>query len=77
MGLKRETHLWCRWSRRENDFVHHWPKHAADGHLLHAAMTRGLWGTGTRSFLQELEERGYDLTTLRFSVRLANPKEPK
>lgn len=44
----------------------------ADSHLLHVALFVGAYNLATRtfdkSFMRQLEERGYDLTTLRFSI---------
>jgi hypothetical protein len=57
---------------------------SADGHLMHWAFSsprartnydaplgspRYLWSVYDDSFLQELEKRGYDLTTLKFSIQ--------
>lgn len=70
-----ETHLSAWWSKREKDIVFSYP-HKPDGHLLYGFMSlkrprRDLGGDVVfdPSFLEELEVRGYDITTLRFSVR--------
>lgn len=62
---RRETHLMARWSKREKDIEFSWPKHKADGHYLY-----GVFQYGEKGALAELERRGYDLTTLRFSIAL-------
>lgn len=82
---RAETHLMVRWSKRENDLLFHHPGPKPDGHLLYAALCGDRWrpdweemrvgGVHDPSFVKELEARGYDLTTLRFSVRL-KPNAP-
>ena len=66
------------WSKRENDLVFHHPDFKWNGHLLYGVMCSPQphidYSNGGRdvvfgkSFVQELEARGYDITTLRFSV---------
>ncbi len=46
----------------------------ADGHLLHCMFSgygweKGKYGAEHSGFLEELEARGYDLTTLKFYIR--------
>lgn len=45
----------------------------ADGALMHSVMCTGPWSITLRrcepSLMEELVKRGYDLTTLRFSIR--------
>lgn len=55
--------LTARWSKRENDILFHYPS-SPDGHLLCGALA----GFGVKDLHKELERRGYDLTTLRFSI---------
>ena len=43
--------------------VYYYPDTPADGHLLHSVFRRG------ETFAQDLEARGYDLTTLQFTIR--------
>jgi hypothetical protein len=87
----REPRLQARWSKREDDIQYKWdagvPK--SDAHLLHSYLCYspdfGNVAIGQsdpryrRSLLDELKARGYDLTTLRFSValsrRAAHPEE--
>lgn len=58
------------WSKREQDFLIRFPT-KPDGHLAHYVFNcehprpNGEW---TPSFVAELERRGYDTKTLRFSV---------
>jgi hypothetical protein len=72
MASRRETTLWADWSKRQQDVVFHWPDAKADGRLLYAYLAcerREFDGTWGPSLLKELEARGYDLTTLRFSIK--------
>jgi hypothetical protein len=61
------------WSKREADILYHYPR-SCDGALLHyhfdVLRDRALEGVRPegRSLIEELVERGYDITTLRFSV---------
>jgi hypothetical protein len=90
----RHDKLRYRWSARLRDFLISYPR-SADGHLVHAVlgakrMDADYSGPGSTrivfepSFTAELEARGYDLTTLKFEVRLkkcihvdpAPPKDP-
>jgi hypothetical protein len=65
------------WSKREDDFLIRYPR-SPDGHLAygHFCAERQRYDYTTRgpvfdpSFVQELEHRGYDVKTLRFSVEL-------
>lgn len=77
MPFDPETTLRIRWSKRENDVVYQYPGRKADGHLLHhyIASPRPRVGGAVDgvhfdpSLLEELEKRGYDLTTLSFSIK--------
>lgn len=62
--------LKARWSKRERDVLMEWGAAGADkldGSWLNSWLShhRGFDGT----FLAELEARGYDLTTLKISVK--------
>ena len=63
-GFKEGT-LAARWRANGDgsgpDVVIYYPC-VADGHLLNSALC-------TQGFIQELERRGYDLTTLQFTIR--------
>jgi hypothetical protein len=55
--------LRANWSKQENDVMLHWPSGIctkADGHWLS--------GVFDKAFIKELEKRGYDPQTMRFSV---------
>lgn len=58
------------WSKREKDLLINYPS-KPDGHLLHVRLNapRFYGHEELPSFVQELEARGYDITTLRFSVK--------
>lgn len=66
--------LRAHWSKKEKDIVFSWPDgpHTKpDGHLLYGRFSIGPFnydGKLDTAFLTELENRGYDLTTLRFSI---------
>jgi hypothetical protein len=56
----RNLPLKANWSKRERDVMIHYPR-SPDGHWLA--------GVFDKSFVDELDRRGYDVTTLRFSVK--------
>ena len=62
------------WSKKEKDIMFYWPSgpHTkTDGHFLYGRMSIGPFnydGKLDTAFLKELEDRGYDLTTLLFSI---------
>lgn len=68
------------WSKKERDLMYSYPGSAVDGRLVHSVMgclRARLDYSQERptpvydpSFVDELEKRGYDITTLRFSVML-------
>jgi len=59
--------LSVKWSKRERDLIFNLDEvKGADGHLLYQCLCLGRDGL---SLTKELKERGYDLTTLRFSVK--------
>lgn len=64
---KKETTLYAYWSKKEKDMMFCYPTSKSDGHLLHNWFGHGIFGTKT--IYSELESRGYDLTTLRFSIK--------
>lgn len=65
--MKRDK-LVTFWSKRERDFMTRWPRYKADAFLMHGII---------RDLVPELEKRGYDTTTLRFSVNLLSPESEK
>lgn len=71
MGRK-ETTLYAFWSKREHDLMLCWPKSKCDGSLLHSYFSPK-WGPDWRpvaDLIDELEKRGYDKNTFRFSIKL-------
>lgn len=71
--------LAARWSRRERDVEFVYPS-SPDGHLLHNAFNYAKMTNG-KTLIEELKARGYDLTTLRFSIErkcaaCKGPREP-
>lgn len=65
--------LTVRWSKRERDFMFNAPR-KVDGMLAHDVLCCPRLAVDDRwlsSFVEELKRRGYDVTTLRFSVELA------
>lgn len=66
----KENTLKARWSKKENDVLFFYPS-KPDGHYLYAALSCDRFdydGRSQPSILKELEARGYDLTTLQFSI---------
>ena len=67
--------LRARWSKKENDILYSYPRRP-DGHYLYHIFDkknkRGTFGYDLPplSFLEDLEARGYDLTTLKFEIEL-------
>jgi hypothetical protein len=57
------------WDKREKDLTFYHPTQRADGHLLHYVFNCVALSSGL-SFVQELKQRGFDVTTLKFSVDL-------
>jgi hypothetical protein len=55
-----------RYSKKENDFVIHWTKdHQCNAGFILDVITEPY-------FLDELQNRGYDVDTLRFSIKKLN-----
>lgn len=67
MAKPRSGALKVWWCRRERDLRFSWDRHRPDGHLLHGVFAYTPCFTG-RTFWEELEARGFDITTLRFSI---------
>lgn len=75
--------LTARWSKKEGDFIFHHPTQKSDGHYLYDVFCspRDRFDTFKGrvviepAFVDELESRGFDLTTLRFEVSLSQPRE--
>lgn len=75
MRRRRDNSLAIEWSKREKDLMFFHDKHKPDGHLLYNFFCHTKTSTG-KTFVEELKERGFDITTLRFSVlRKSEPTE--
>jgi hypothetical protein len=57
---KQPIGLRSYWSKRERDTIFWYDKHKPDGHLLHHHLS---------PLLDELDRRGFDVTTARFQIR--------
>jgi hypothetical protein len=78
--MNNKTHLFCRWSKKENDLLFSYPRRC-DGHLLYGALSckrhNSITNEWDNSIIEELEARGYDIKTLKFSIALkATPAPP-
>lgn len=60
--------LLLRWSNKENDFLVSFPRFQDGGLLFMALQHTDLYPERKSDLLSELERRGYDLKTLRFSI---------
>lgn len=79
--MKPEEGLSVKWSKRENDHTVSYPRRC-DGALMNYIMgDTFIWGGidgkdkgwlnyNRFNLLEELEKRGYDLTTLKISIKL-------
>ncbi len=76
--MEQEEKLTLKWSKREKDLICHYPN-PTDGAACFDAFTsdryRPLSKTWSNSFKKELEERGYDITTLKFSIKKKNSNQ--
>lgn len=77
--------LIVRWDNRRQEHIIHYPK-KCDGHLAHGMLFCPImgqdWDKGGAikfdpSYADELKTRGYDLSTLRFEIRLLPDKADK
>lgn len=84
MGRRTNANtLKAYWSKKEKSLVFYHPDFSHNGHLLYNVLAgprpyQDLTGPTPRieydnSFVEELQERGYDLTTLRFSICKKEP----
>lgn len=83
MPIDASKGLYIRWSKKERDYLIYFPR-ACDGHYINSMLTRDWpyrdWkeeGGPIRyenNLLQELDKRGYDLTTLKFSIQKKKQK---
>lgn len=63
------------WSRRERDIMLNWGEGCSkgDARLLHEALGHRI-ASDMLPFTKELEARGYDITTIKFSIRKKQPQ---
>ncbi len=68
--LKPNNKLRVYWSKAEDDVMFYSPKRKVDGALLHHYFCYVKYDTGggETTLVDELERRGFDLSTLRFSI---------
>lgn len=57
--MNYKTHLYCKWSKKEKDLMFHFPR-SCDAHFLRDVLSKKV--------TDELELRGYDIKTLKFSI---------
>lgn len=57
---KTDYKLWVNWSKKENDIMIHFPR-KRDGHYISLLFNN--------DFIKEMESRGYDITTIKFSIK--------
>lgn len=84
---KNETILKVYWSKKEKDFMVQYPR-KCDGHFIQNKLfiqnmifdlikynktTCELPYKMEADFIKELEERGYDKTTMKFEIKLKQP----
>lgn len=78
----KKNSLRAFWSKKEKDIMFGWPdglQTKTDGHFLYHRFSIGPFnydGNLQLSFLEELDKRGYDLTTLSFSIRKKETPSP-
>ena len=66
-----------KWSKKENDFLITFPR-SCDGSLINDYLFNSqFWHNGEikKSLKAELEERGYDLESLKFVIKLKEVKK--
>lgn len=64
--MKRQ--LKVKWSKREDDLEFHYPDHSANGQYLSYVLSHLKKDSNGNSILQELDQRGYDIKTLKISI---------
>jgi len=68
--MKPSNKLRVYWSKRENDVMFYHPKRSVDGRLLNHYFSYVKYDTGggETTLIEELERRGFDISTFRFST---------
>jgi hypothetical protein len=75
----KQNTLEAKWSPKEKDIVYRWPASKVDGHFLHYVFDvprKREDGTYDDPVWKQLEARGYDITTARFSI-MKKADQPK
>lgn len=65
---KLKEKLYARWSKKENALLYHHPDNKSNGGFLAGWFEYEKVLGGSNSFVKELEARGYDPKTLKFSI---------
>ena len=68
--MKAKLH--ARWSKKENALIYWHPDYSSNGGML-AHYFEGMKWPGDKTLAQELDARGYDVKTLKFSIEKKNP----
>lgn len=69
---KKETVLRAQWSTKDNDITFFYPSRKSDAHMLHCFFDGVSFKDDSgapRSLYQLLDARGFDVKTLRFSIK--------
>lgn len=61
--MKRIDKLLAYWSKKEKDIMLHWP-----GGISTKSDAHWLSGIFNKEFTEELERRGYNISTIKFSI---------
>lgn len=70
--MTKKDRLYAYWSKRERDIMYCYSDSPSDGHLLHRFFDPKTWSVlygECKPLYKELEARGYDITTFRFSIK--------
>lgn len=70
--IDKQNTLYVRWSKREKDLLYNYPRKSDAGILINyfeQLESSATCDGKVRNMRQELEARGYDLTTLKFSIK--------
>lgn len=77
---KKKHKLVMEWSNKENDFIIHYPARA-DGSFLHSALAAPTFCNISKNYedsvVKQLQKRGYNVKTLKFSVEIDADKLKK
>jgi hypothetical protein len=81
-GYDPRYYLTAHWSKSERDIVYSHPDHGWNSRLVHMFFSCQFREFGDpnkymKSFLDELEARGFDIETLKFSIRKKKDWKPQ